>query len=211
MRFPVVLFDLDGTLVDSGWMILASFQHATRAVLDREIPDEVLLAGVGSAGLVEQMRTFDEQRADELVDVYRSHYAPLHDELEAFPGVVELLETLHAEGRKTGIVTAKRRDIVDLAFAKVPIAPYIDVVVGSDEAARGKPHPDPILLALARLGAEPRQAAFVGDAPFDIAAGNAAGVFTIAVTWGRIHPFERVEAEEPDAIVSTVEELRALL
>jgi pyrophosphatase PpaX len=211
MRFPVVLFDLDGTLVDSGWMILASFQHATRTVLDREIPDEVLLAGVGSAGLVEQMRTFDEERADELVDVYRSHYAPLHDELEAFPGVVQLLETLHAEGRKTGIVTAKRRDIVELAFANVPIGPHIDVVVGSDEAARGKPHPDPILLALARLGAEPGQAAFIGDAPFDIAAGIAAGVFTIAVTWGGIHPFERVEAEEPDAIVSTVEELRALL
>jgi pyrophosphatase PpaX len=152
MRFPVVLFDLDGTLVDSGWMILASFQHATRAVLDREIPDEVLLAGVGSAGLVEQMRTFDEERADELVDVYRSHYAPLHDDLEAFPGVVELLGTLHAEGRKTGIVTAKRRDVVELAFANVPIGPYIDVVVGSDEAERGKPHPDPILLALAGGG-----------------------------------------------------------
>ena len=211
MRFPVVLFDLDGTLVDSGWMILASFQHATRAVLDREIPDEVLLAGVGSAGLVEQMRTLDEERADELVDVYRSHYAPLHDDLEAFPGVVELLGTLHAEGRKTGIVTAKRRDIVELAFASVPIGPYIDVVVGSGEAERGKPHPDPILLALARLGAEPGQAAFVGDAPFDIAAGNAAGVFTIAVTWGGIHPFERVEVEGPDAVVSTAEELYAQL
>ncbi len=211
MRFPVVLFDLDGTLVDSGWMILASFRHATRTVLDRQIPDELLLAGVGSGHLAEQMRAFDEERVDELVDVYRSHYAPLHDELEAFPGVVELLETLHEQGRRTGVVTAKRRDIVELAFANVPIGSYIDVVVGSEETGRGKPHPDPILLALERLGGRPEQAAFVGDAPFDIAAAKAAGVFAVAVTWGGIHPFERVEAEDPDAIVSSVEELLAVL
>ena len=67
MRFPVVLFDLDGTLIDSGAIILASMRHATRTVLEREIPDEELMAAVGGAGLVEQMRLLDEERVDELV------------------------------------------------------------------------------------------------------------------------------------------------
>ena len=71
MRFPVVLFDFDGTVVDSGSMILASFRHATRAVLDREIPDEQLLAAVGGSTLHAQMRALDADRVEELVHIYR--------------------------------------------------------------------------------------------------------------------------------------------
>src|SRR5712691_8507310 len=116
MRFPVVLFDLDGTIVDSGWMILASFRHATRTVLGREIPDEVLMARVGAGHLVEQMADFDPEKAEELAHAYREFYAPLHSELKAFPGMLGLLRTLDAEGRKLGVVSAKRGDIVQLAF-----------------------------------------------------------------------------------------------
>ena len=86
MRFPVVLFDLDGTIVDSGWMILASFRHATRTVLARDFPDEVLLAHVGGATLDEQMRALDPARVDDLVASYREHNEPLHDELEPCAG-----------------------------------------------------------------------------------------------------------------------------
>jgi pyrophosphatase PpaX len=83
MRYPTVLFDLDGTLIDSGEIILSSFRHATQTVLEREIPDEVLAAAVGGSNIYEQMRAFDEERADELVRVYREHNAPLHDDLVA--------------------------------------------------------------------------------------------------------------------------------
>lgn len=211
MRFPVVLFDLDGTIVDSGWMILASFRHATQTVLGREIPDEQLLARVGSAHLAEQMQVFDEERVDELVHTYREFYEPLHSELEAFPGMIDLLETLDDQGRRLGIVSAKRRETVELAFEALGFGHVMDVVVGSDEAPRGKPHPDQILVALERLGAQPREAAYVGDAPFDIAAAKAAGVFAVGVSWGGIHPRERMEALGPDAVVDTPEELLAVL
>src|ERR671936_132499 len=100
MRFTVVLFDLDGTLIDSGAMILASFRHATRTVLAREIPDEALLAHVGGATLDEQMRALDPARVDDLVASYREHNGPLHDELQPCVGVVEVLERLHDEGRR---------------------------------------------------------------------------------------------------------------
>jgi pyrophosphatase PpaX len=211
MRFPVVLFDLDGTIVDSGWMILASYRHATETVLGREFPDDVLMAKVGSGHLEEQMREFDEAKATELAQAYRDFYRPLHSELEAFPGMLELLERLDREGRQLGIVSAKRHDIVQLAFEALGFGTLMDVVVGSDEAPRGKPHPDQILVALDRLDVDPDQTAYVGDAPFDIAAAKAAGVHAIGVTWGGIHTRERMEAEGPDAVVDTADELYAVL
>ena len=211
MRFPVVLFDLDGTIVDSGWIILASYRHATTTVLGRDYPDEVLLARVGAGDLEEQMREFDAERSDELARAYREFYAPLHSELQAFPGMLELLRGSTEEGRTLGIVSAKRHDIVQLALDALGFGDTLDIVVGSDEAPRGKPHPDQILLALERLGADPDQTAYVGDAPFDVAAAQAAGVHAVGVTWGGIHTRERMEAEGPDAVVDTAEELYAVL
>ena len=211
MRFPVVLFDLDGTIVDSGWIILASYRHATTTVLGRDYPDEVLLARVGAGDLEAQMREFDAERSDELARAYREFYAPLHSELQAFPGMLELLRKLDGEGRTLGIVSAKRHDIVQLALDALGFGDTLDIVIGSDEAPRGKPHPDQILLALERLGADPDQTAYVGDAPFDVAAAKAAGVHAVGVTWGGIHTRERMEAEGPDAVVDTAEELYAVL
>jgi pyrophosphatase PpaX len=208
MRFPVVLFDLDGTLIDSGPIILASMQHATRTVLGREIAYEELAATVGGQGLVAQMRQLDPEHVDELVEVYREHNDPLHETLEAFDDLLDVLPELRAGGRRLGIVTAKRHRTVQLALDRFPdLAEQFDVVVGHEDTERHKPEPDPVLAALERLGAEPGDAAYVGDSPFDIQAAKAAGAFAIAVGWGGIHPDERLLEEEPDAFVRTPREL----
>ena len=81
MRFPVVLFDFDGTVIDSGSIIIASMRHATKTVLGRDIPDDELGRAVGGAGLIEQMQLIAPDRADELVACYREHNEPLHSEL----------------------------------------------------------------------------------------------------------------------------------
>jgi pyrophosphatase PpaX len=209
VRYPAVLFDLDGTLIDSGAIILASFRHATQTVLRREIPDAELAALVGGSSIHDQMRSIDETQADELVRVYREHNEPLHDELEAFEGIEHVLAALKAEGRRLGIVTAKRRKTVELAFAVLPLERYFDAVVTSDMTDRHKPDPAPVLEALDRLGAEPSEAAFVGDSPFDIASGKAAGVFTVAVAWGNIHPLENLA--EADVLVETPTQLLDVL
>jgi pyrophosphatase PpaX len=211
VRFPVVLFDLDGTIVDSGWMILASYRHATQTVLGRDFPDDVLMARVGAGRLEDQMSEFDAEKAVDLARAYREFYAPLHSELQAFPGMLELLRRLDAEERLLGIVSAKRHDVVQLALDALGFGETIDVVVGSDEAPLGKPHPDQILVALDRLDADPDDTVYVGDAPFDVAAAKAAGVHAIGVTWGGIHTRERMESERPDAVVDTAEELGAVL
>ena len=211
MRFPVVLFDLDGTVVDSGAIILASMRHAAREVLGIEPPDEELMAAVGGPGLEAQMRALAPDRVEELVTVYRAHNEPLHDELVCCEGIDDVLVQLKDEGRRLGIVTAKRRVTVDLAFASVPLGHLFEVVVGGDETQRHKPHPEPLLLAAKRMDADPDECAYVGDSPFDVRSAKAAGMHAVAVTWGGIHDREKLEREEPDAIVDTAEELLNVL
>jgi pyrophosphatase PpaX len=209
VRFPVVLFDLDGTVVDSGGIILASMRHATQAVLERDYSDRELLASVGGPGLEAQMHAFAPDRVEELVRVYREHNEPLHDTLEACDGMTEALETLKAQCRRLGVVTAKRRSTVELAFARLPIAHLFDTVVGGDETVEHKPKPAPLLLALERLSAAPVEAAYVGDSPYDVAAARAGGLYAVGVTWGRIHGREALS--DADAVVDTAEELLAVL
>jgi pyrophosphatase PpaX len=211
MRFPVVLFDLDGTVIDSGAIILASMRHAAKEVLGTEVPDEELMAAVGGPGLEAQMQALAPDHVEELVTVYRAHNEPLHDELVCCGGVEDVLVRLKEEGRRLGIVTAKRRQTVELAFARLPIEHLFETVVGGDETDRHKPDPAPLLLALERLRADPKDAAYVGDAPFDIKAAKAAGLYSVGVTWGGIHARERLETEDPDALVDNAEDLYGVL
>jgi pyrophosphatase PpaX len=211
MRFPVVLFDLDGTVIDSGAIILASMRHAAREVLGEEPPDELLMAAVGGPGLEAQMHALAPDRVEELVRVYRAHNEPLHEELVCCPGMDDVLVRLKGEGRRLGIVTAKRRATVELAFNVLPLEHLFDTVVGGDETARHKPDPEPLLLAAERLDVNPKECAYVGDSPFDIRAAQAADMYAIAVTWGGIHDRAKLEAEEPDAIVDSAEELLGLV
>jgi pyrophosphatase PpaX len=209
VRFPVVLFDFDGTVVDSGGIILASMRHATQTVLAREYTEEELMANVGGPGLEAQMEAFAPDRVDELVRVYRAHNEPLHDQLEAFHGIEDVLTTLKDQGRRLGLVTAKRRATVDLAFARLPIAHYFETVVGGDETDLHKPDPAPLLLGLERLGADAAHAAYVGDSPYDMQAAKAGGLHAVGVTWGRIH--DRAALADADVVVDTAEELLAVL
>jgi pyrophosphatase PpaX len=212
VRYGTVLFDLDGTLVDSGAMILASFQHATRTVLSREIPEHELLSAVGGPGLREQMQAIDPARVEELIEVYSAHNAGLHDELQPCAGILDALERLSAEGRRLAVVTAKRRTTLALAFEVLPeLRRFFDVTVGAEDTTRHKPNPEPLLLALERLDANADDAVYVGDSPFDIQAAKAAQLGSVAVTWGRIHSRARLEREEPDTVVDTVEELLGAL
>ncbi len=212
VRRSVVLFDLDGTLIDSGPIIMASMRHASLTVLGREPDEDRVRAAIGGPGLIAQMRDLDPDRVDELVAVYRAHNEPLHAELEAFDDVLELLPVLLERGHRLGIVTAKRRSTVGLAMDRFPVLRELtEVLVGAEDTERHKPDPDPILEGIARLGAAAGDAAYVGDSPFDVRAAKAAGVLAVAVTWGGIHGAEALRAEGPDHLVSTPEELLDVL
>jgi pyrophosphatase PpaX len=209
VRYPVVLFDLDGTVIDSGAIILASMRHAAETVVGGEWADHELMKAVGGPGLEAQMVTLDPDRVDELVRVYREHNEPLHDTLECCLGMPDVLATLRERGHRLGIVTAKRRLTADLAFSRLPIEHLFETVVGGDETEQHKPHPEPLLLALERLGAAAEDAAYVGDSPFDMQAAKAAGLFAIGVSWGRIHAADKLT--DADVIVDSAEELLGLV
>jgi pyrophosphatase PpaX len=209
VRYPVVLFDLDGTVVDTGAIILASMRHAAETVLGRNYSDDELLSAVGGPGLEAQMQALDPQRVDELVRVYRAHNEPLHETIAVCEGMDAVLDELVDRGHRLGVVTAKRRATVDLAFARVPVEHLFETVVGGDETAENKPHPAPLLLALERLGAVPDVAAYVGDSPFDMQAAKAAGLYAIGVSWGHIHGAEKLT--DADVVVHQAQELLELV
>ena len=212
MRFRIVLFDLDGTLIDSGPIILASMQYAVRTVLGREIPPDELGLSIGGQGIVAQMQAIDAEHAEALLETYKVHNDGLHESLEAFDELLSLLPGLAKQGRKLGIVTAKRHRTVGLALDRFPaLAAAFDVVIAHEDTERHKPDPDPVLLAVERLGGQPDEAVYIGDSPFDIGAAKAAGVFAVAVGWGGIHTDERLLAEKPDALVRTPEELLSVI
>lgn len=204
--YRAVVFDLDGTVVDSVELIIVSFQHAIREVLGREISREDAIAWVGRP-LREQMEIFSSEHADELVEVYREFNHREHDRmLKLYEGIQHLLESLRKAGVKVGLVTSKSRFTTQMAFDLTGIEGYFDATVCADEAAGNKPSPAPILACLVQLGVAPSAAAYVGDSPSDIQAALAAKVAAVAVTWG-VFPAEKLEAEKPDILVHTIPEL----
>jgi pyrophosphatase PpaX len=208
--FDAVVFDLDGTLVDSVELIIVSFQHAVRTVLGREISREDSVVWVGRP-LREQMVMLSPEHADELVDVYREFNHREHDRmLTLYDGILHLLQRLKEAGAKTGLVTSKSRYTTQLAFNLTGIDKYLDATVCADESSANKPSGDPILRCLELLVTEPSDAVYVGDSPADIQAARAAKVHSIAVAWGVFAP-EVLEAEKPDELVHTVSDLALAL
>ncbi len=212
MALTTILFDNDGTLVDTYHMILESFKHATQEVLGRQFSEAEYMAKVGQP-LATQMLDFahnDEERQC-LLKAYRSHNEATHDQLiRAFPGIVDELASLRAVGFKMGVVTSKMHALAWRGLQVVQAAPYLECLVGADDCAKHKPDPAPILLGCECMGAQPEECVYVGDSPFDIAAGNAAGCKTLAVTWGMFSEGDLV-AEGPTATIHEVCELTAAI
>ena len=182
--FDPVVFDLDGTVVDTVELIVKSFRYATSTVLGRVLPDEFIIAGVGRP-LRTQMERLSADHAQELFDVYREYNHRRHDELiRGYDGIEEVLDALKAAGRRTGIVTSKSRDTTAMAFRAVGLEARFDVVVTASDTTEHKPSPAPLQLCLQRLGATPAGSIYIGDSPYDIQAGAAADMTTAAVAWG---------------------------
>lgn len=197
MPFTTLLFDLDGTLIDSIDLILRSYRHTMRVHRGEEPPDDIWMEGLGTPLSVQFRRwTDDEVEIRAMVETYRTYNLAHHDELvRAYDGVVEQVLRLDAGGKTLGLVTSKMRGGALKGLRLVGIEAAFDVVVGSDEVTHPKPHPEPVLLALERLGRAPSDAVFIGDSRHDIECGRAAGVKTAAVLWG---PFDRGHLEDLD-------------
>ena len=196
------LFDFDGTLVDTTELIYQSMRHATGEVLGREIPRATLMANVGQP-LPRQMELIDAERAEALLESYRIHNAEHHDLLIGeFPGVERNLARLRAGGVRVAVVTSKRRSSVEMALERFPgLGEVVDRFVTMEDTSEHKPHPAPLLKGLEFLGdIPPKEAAYIGDSPFDVGAAKAAGVKSVAVSWGAFSE-DTLRSAEPDHLV----------
>ena len=210
--FPVVLFDLDGTLIDTIELIRRCHFHTWRVHFGREPSDADWLHSLGRP-LRDQFRAIvaTEEEVETMITTYRAFNDEHHDRLlRRFDGAVDAVVTLRERGRRLGIVTSKlgrsaRRGLTDCGFDP----DWFEVVIGADDVERHKPDPTPVRAALERLGADPKDAVYVGDSPHDLAAGRGAGTATAAAMWGPF-PRELLLAERPDLVLEEVGQIADL-
>jgi pyrophosphatase PpaX len=205
-----ILFDLDGTLVDTVPFILEAVRHAFNGY-GRCPTDAEWIAGIGTP-LRTQLADFARSPADvePLFQRYRAYWLEHHDDrTRAFPGALEVVRALSQEGHPIGIVTAKIEQGALRTLAHTGLLPYVTGIVGADSCANAKPHPEPVLLALARVGRPPTEALLLGDSPHDLAAARAAGAIAVAATWGACA--REVLAPRADHVLADIRELPGLV
>ena len=179
-----ILFDFDGTLVNTNDVIVASWQHTYKHYLGHEVPVEHITACFGEPLLLTMAREFPGVDPKESADVYRSFQVENADRLVTiFPGIKELLAELKGAGYVLGIVTSRTRESALRYMDMFGITSYFSDLVTCDDTTVHKPNPEPLLLAMSRLGAAPAESLMIGDSPFDIKCANNAGVDSVMVNW----------------------------
>jgi pyrophosphatase PpaX len=217
-----ILFDLDGTLIDTTELILYCFNHSWKTICGQTHSPEGFIATMGVPlkeamhrllGATEgmQLEQIGELRTagfvESLVREYRSCNAANHDRLaHAFPGMELVVDKLRNRGYAVGVVTSKGREFAQRGLRLCGLWEFVDAFVSMDDTSRHKPHPEPLLLALERLQIGPQNAVYVGDSRHDMQAGWAAGMRTVDALWGPV-PRCELELENPDVLACRPEEL----
>lgn len=203
-----VLFDFDGTLADTIPLILASYRHTLAAVED-PVDDAVVRGWIGRT-LIDVLEERHPGRGADLVTRYRTHNLAEHDRLiRTVPGAADLVGNLQEAGVPVAVVSSKMGATVRQGM-RVTGLPEVDVVVGMEDTPLHKPDPAPLLLGARRLGVDPGRCVYVGDATVDVRAAHAAGMASVAVTWGAGSRSE-LSAAGAGHVVDDVAALRALL
>jgi pyrophosphatase PpaX len=206
-----VLFDLDGTLIDSIALLLASMKHTFQG-RSRKPTDDEWIEGLGTP-LPKQLTPYVESDEDRerLVNRYRTFQHENHDRLMSqYAGVIDTIALLYQRGHPLGVVTSKGNMMMERGLKFIGADDYIEVAIGYDSVHIHKPDPFPVRAALEKLEYQASEAVFVGDSPHDMKSGNDAGVITIAALWG---PFRRDQLEpyNPTYFLDDIKDLPPLL
>jgi len=210
MKITTLLFDLDGTLINTNELIIASFMHTLEKFYPGKYQREHVIPFMGPT-LTESFSTVDANRVDELITEYRRFNVEMHDEfVEEYETVYETIETLHNQGYKIGIVTTKARNVVEMGLSYSRLKQFFDVVVTIDDVQNAKPHPEPIQLALKKLNATPEETIMVGDNYHDIEGGKNAGTKTAGVEWS-LKGKEFLESYHPDYMLEKMSDILTII
>jgi len=190
MAYKYVLFDLDGTLINTNKLIIESFRHTYKTGLGLEVSDEEILRYFGEP-LIKTLGRYSEEKADELFRIYIDYNESRHnDTVTIFDGVKELLEDLERQGRIVALVTSKRSKVALMGLDLFDIRKHFKAFVTLEDTELHKPNPAPALKALELLGARPEEAIMVGDSVFDIHCAHGAGIKAVLVKWSAAHGFQ---------------------
>lgn len=210
MTIKGILFDLDGTLLYTNDLVIKSFQHTLKNVLNQDVTKEEIIPYFGEP-LLDTLNRYSSEKIEELTTTYRAYNHENHDELtKIFPGVKEGLKSLKNEGYLLGVVTAKINPVAKRGLDLFDIYPYFDTFIGAYDTEKHKPNPEPIFKALENLKLKPEEVLMVGDTPFDILCGKNAGVSTAIVNYSE-HTKEKLLKYEPDYFIDSFLDLVDLL
>ena len=206
LKFKAILFDLDGTLLDTSGLIVDSFKYAFKVHYKKELESEKVHAFFGKS-LRSAMEYLGPDKVEELITTYRDHHLRYHDELiDVFPKVPEVLESLHKKGIKLAIVTSKTQKTAIRGLEIFDIKRYFPVVIGINECINPKPHPEPIQNAMQFLSVHADECLMVGDSTADLMSGRNAGLRTAAVKWTHVN-WQDILHQKPNYVLETMEDL----
>ncbi|MCX7746297.1 MAG: HAD-IA family hydrolase [Clostridia bacterium] len=204
--FTSILFDFDGTLIDTNDLIIHCLKETSKKFLQQNLTEEDLNRILGKP-LEEQMRCLSDTDYQEMVPFYKELYRSNVDRMmKGFPGIKEMLKEIKDLGCKTAIVSAKGRLGIENGLQYFGFKDYIDVIVSAYDVENNKPHPEPAYKALELLGVEASTALLMGDSPYDILCGKNAGIKTVLVNW-TIFPKDCLLKLQPDFVIHTPMEL----
>ena len=207
-----ILFDLDGTILDTRDVILNSMQNAYIQVLGREtLPTDKELLSLVGIPLKVQMGMLSADKGDELYDAYLEHNKKVQDSMmKGFDGTAETLALLRERGLRLGIVTSKRHEAAQHGLEHMGLADYFELLLGADDTVDHKPEPGPLLDAARLLGLDVKECAYVGDSPYDMRSARSAGMFAIGAVWGMFTREVLLEAGA-EVLLSHISELPGIL
>lgn len=205
-----ILFDLDGTLIDTNELIISTYLHTLEKYYPGKYTREDVLPFLGPT-LHEVFGAMNPERVEEMVLHYRTYNLANHDTLvKEFVGVMETIETLKKKGYKLAIVTTKREDVAFKGLRLMKLDPFFDVMIAYDHVKKVKPDPEPIFLALEKLDSKPEETLMVGDNFHDVLAGKNAGTKTAGVAW-TIKGRDYLAKYEPDYMLENMTDLLTIL
>ncbi|MDR2163018.1 MAG: HAD-IA family hydrolase [Clostridiales Family XIII bacterium] len=212
-RIDTIIFDFDGTLMDTNDAVMSSWQYAARELLGHEFPGETLTATLGEPIMCTVDYLFPGYDPNLVVKTYRRfHHEHFEEMIHLFPGVREMLEELRERGYKLGVVTNRLRRTTDIGLRQFDIEKFFGAVVTIGEAPKDKPAPEHIWFALDKLDSFAEMAALVGDSQNDIIGGHNAGLISIRVAWAvATDDGYGDEAANPDYVIDTPSGLVGLM
>lgn len=212
-KIDTVLFDFDGTIMNTNKVIINSWQHTFKIIEGKEGSEEEILKTFGEPLEITMARFFPEMPVQEAVRIYRSyHYDNFESMIELFSGMRELLTELKDRDFKTGIVTSRLRNTTEQGLEKFDIKDYFDIIVAYDDTAEKKPAPEPINIALEKLGSKPETSLMLGDTRFDMGCARNAGVVPVLADWAAAKGYGEVSGMiQPDYILETPDNLFAII